>query len=388
MNDSSKTMLQKVEDETEKLKRLAHLLHEAGSATVFRCLQCIALTRRRAHHSSICLLFKLPGWADPEKSPLTLGNALERSSPSLTTRFSLAKALVSAVYQLHSASWMHRKISSGKILFFSRLYGSPESTTAALGAYDYRNPYLDGLKHSRATNFNSMRSGSTMSDQRLFLDFLRDIHRHPSYMLNKSLWEEPHRYHRFRHEYYSLGLVLLEIGLWLPLRDLDVAKTPEWHTLMESLETNVTGANVSTPGAGPLERLFMGTTRKQLEILPYDLRYGPSKWEAFVGSQAGSSDFSRRFIEALETAILDERMTCQSWQAVLSWEFRYPFHLFRQLAISCAERDLAATMGEKYQKLVLRCLKSDFGVQFDADESAWLHAFNWHAVREIEQCCV
>ncbi|KAK4163836.1 prion-inhibition and propagation-domain-containing protein [Cladorrhinum sp. PSN259] len=393
----------KFEKETEKVKRLAHLLHQAGSATVFRSLRCIAMTQREAHHSVVCLLFKLPGWADPDKEPLTLADALKRSSPSLTTRFSLAKALVSAVYQLHSASWMHRKISSRRILFFKRLHSSPDDPTAPTGSYDYRNPYLDLFKHSRARYFDPGQvpdSSSQTPDHRAFFSFLKDIYRHPSYMLKKAFWKKPHSYHQFRHEYYSVGLVLLEVGLWLTLTGLDLASTPLWDELMGSLSNNVVRLDTSAPGSPPSESdwprtdpgplgLWFTRSREQLERFPHICdNDDATKLKEFVSSQPCSSEFVRKFMEALERGIQDEQMDCQTLEAFYFWRRCYPYDVFRQLAISYAEMHLGTTMGEKYQKLVVRCLKSDFGVQLGADESAWLQAFNWHVVREIEQCCV
>jgi hypothetical protein len=45
-------------------------------------------------------------------------------------------------------------------------------------------------------------------------------------------------------------------------------------------------------------------------------------------------------------------------------------------------------MGEKYQAPVLKFLTTDFGLERMAPEESWLHASNWHVVKELEDCCV
>jgi hypothetical protein len=73
---------------------------------------------------------------------------------------------------------------------------------------------------------------------------------------------------------------------------------------------------------------------------------------------------------------------CQRWGRI------YPIEMVRQSAIRKAESHLAGCMGDKYQEIVLRCLRSDFGLSGAAPESEWLREFNWRVVRSIEQCCV
>jgi len=58
------------------------------------------------------------------------------------------------------------------------------------------------------------------------------------------------------------------------------------------------------------------------------------------------------------------------------------------VAISLVEKDLAIKIGEKYQKLVVMYLKSNFIPQPSELESAWLHAFNRHIMGEIKKCCI
>jgi serine/threonine protein kinase len=420
MVESEPEMVEKVGKETQKLRRLACLLHEAGSAIEYRAMRCIAMTERKKNQSSVALIFELPSWANPNKKPFTLGEALQGGAPSLTTRFSLAKALVSAIHKLHSVSWMHRKISSENVVFFQSLHGLPREVTAtsSAGSYDFRNPYLDGFKYSRAAHWlfdgKPFEQSSSGNDQyTLFLRFLKDAHQHPSYLFHKQYGTKKIYklkglqhcgYHRFRHEYYSLGLILLEIGLWLPLRNLDVVGSPRpgmladfWKTTDTETDTEADGSHVNK--WAPLETWFMKTRQDVAESWSSITKHKPT-WEAVKSSKADFPDHTRAFIEALSRAVQEEQiekimspLPDDKYEVDISnlgyhWEMSYPFEVLRQGAIVRAEKDLGNTMGEKYQKLVLRCLKSDFALDYGAPEAAWLHAFNWHVVREIEQCCV
>jgi hypothetical protein len=72
----------------------------------------------------------------------------------------------------------------------------------------------------------------------------------------------------------------------------------------------------------------------------------------------------------------------------MEWMETYSLHLVRQNAIRLARSRLGMLMGEKYQNVVLRCLRSDFSIPHNASEPEWLKAFNWLVVKEIEDCCV
>jgi hypothetical protein len=111
--------------------------------------------------------------------------------PTLTERLQLALAIAVAVHRWHCTGWVHQGINSHDILLFKK------HNQLRL---DYRFPFLGGFEFSRPGLAPSL--GQYVSD----LD--RDVYRHVER-------QGPSRNgHRKRHDLYSVGVVLLELGLW------------------------------------------------------------------------------------------------------------------------------------------------------------------------------
>jgi len=392
-------------DKMEELKSLAGLLHDAGSTSEYRAMRCIGMTDTDFRSVDVALIFELPGWANPTAAPLSLEAALrERPQfPSLTERFSLAKGLITAVYHLHSTSWMHKGISSVNIIFFQNI-NNPASR-----AYDFHNPFLEGFTHARQNSVGGSRiyvgsdpiQSYRRSDRSKWkrAEFLSRVYRHPAYLLHKAVQEPGYLCHRFRHEYYALGLVLLEIGLWRSLEHIPIiTQTLEEVGVFSDFHMDV----VERPMLFFVDEAIVDTSSDK--SIPVSVWYrhaaetihSPAFPLAPMGVSWSSvhdrdevSDLGRFFHDFLNTAVPEEDIQRQRARGLRrTWKELYIYELLRRDYIAHAEKELGNTMGEKYQKLVLRCLKGDFGLPPGAPESAWRHAFNWHVVREIEQCCV
>jgi serine/threonine protein kinase len=114
--------------------------------------------------------------------------------PDLGTIFGLAKELAFCLYALHSAGWYHKNLSSHSILVFS---SSPEElhrqiATAVLGGFNDSRPDASGI---------------TLGPK----DELKHYY-HPLYQTGTDF--------RRSFDYYSFGLVLLELGSWFPISQL------------------------------------------------------------------------------------------------------------------------------------------------------------------------
>ena len=130
--------------------------------------------------------------------------------PSLEDRLLLARRITSTLVKLHKASWLHKNISAFAIIFpISDASIIASSKSLAL-------PYLVGFNYSRPDDPKSFSSMSEYS-----LDVM-DYH-HPEYR-EKGIRVR----YRLEFDYYSLGLVLLEIGLWRSLKKMTKGK--ETHT--------------------------------------------------------------------------------------------------------------------------------------------------------------
>ena len=133
--------------------------------------------------------------------PRTLANVINvtmdiRNRPPLESRFGLAYKLTGSVIDCHKVGWIHKRISAHNVAFFP-LTSSPPTTWI-------QNAFIIGFNHSRPDDPKEFTSGPGMSRFQTY--------HHPDYEGGARFVAE--------FDLYSLGLVLMEIGLWRPLDDL------------------------------------------------------------------------------------------------------------------------------------------------------------------------
>ncbi|RAL15120.1 uncharacterized protein BO97DRAFT_421912 [Aspergillus homomorphus CBS 101889] len=116
--------------------------------------------------------------------------------PNLETRFRLAYDLLMAVLQLRSQNLVHGNINSSNVLIFPGLTTSNSNEVGL--TENLRRPYLTSFSHF---------SGSGPSSEPLS----SSMYRHPD---DKRSTDDDAAW---AYDLYSLGLVLLEIGLWNPI---------------------------------------------------------------------------------------------------------------------------------------------------------------------------
>ena len=118
--------------------------------------------------------------------------------PSLENRFRLALNASQSLHRLHAVNVLHRSFSSNNIVFFVEERSLTANNKIWKGPI-IRKPYLIGFHQNPSESL-------VESDS----DFAT-IYHHPQ-LGNKR--GDPYL---TSYDYYSLGLVLLEIGLWMPL---------------------------------------------------------------------------------------------------------------------------------------------------------------------------
>lgn len=117
---------------------------------------------------------------------LTLKSRTQR--PSLDQVFDTASELVSVVLTMHKANWLHKNISSYNMIFFPDRFNSiAEAMTS---------PYFIGFNYSRLNLETAFTQGPHQQLE----------YQHPEYL------HGPKRFCQ-EYEYYSVGLMLLELGL-------------------------------------------------------------------------------------------------------------------------------------------------------------------------------
>jgi hypothetical protein len=180
---------------------LAGLLH-FGKSSEYASLECLHWFHNpeRQHFG---LIFKIPQVYLSSSQPqwVSLVETIKKSTtrPTLGERFKIAISLARAISKWHSAGWVHQSVASHDILFF---YDPSQNRI------DYARPYLAGFEFSRPVADRSL--GRYV--ERKYLD--HDIYRHPDRLGTSQ------KTHTKEHDIYSLGVVLLEIGLWQVAPDM------------------------------------------------------------------------------------------------------------------------------------------------------------------------
>ena len=182
-----------------RIDRLAKALREASSKhdltprTGFLTLNCLGYFSEPLKHR-FGLKFELPSRHESSLEPMSLWRALKSGKKyrlPLQQRLSLAYQISKALLNWHMAGWHHQEISSRNILFFS---------TSTAPEPDFNTPYLCGFDFSRESGLIS-----TMRDSK---DMGFSVYRHPERQFDTT------SAHRLRHDIYSFGVVLLDLGLW------------------------------------------------------------------------------------------------------------------------------------------------------------------------------
>lgn len=184
-----------IEESVRRVEQLSSVLSSASDLN-FRSLPFLSWTHDKDNCKFI-LKFEIPSKYKPE-TWVSLFEVIKSSPrkkiprPTLEERLAMAFQLSKAVAQWHQAGWVHQSINSHDIFFF---YPVGEERL------DYSNPYLGGFEYARPSLAPSL--GSKVAD------INRDVYRHPDRQGSSR------KGHRKKHDLYSLGVVLSEIGLWM-----------------------------------------------------------------------------------------------------------------------------------------------------------------------------
>ncbi|KAI1441661.1 prion-inhibition and propagation-domain-containing protein [Annulohypoxylon stygium] len=116
--------------------------------------------------------------------------------PSLTVRLNMARKLVASLGYIHAMNWLHKGLRSDNILFL------------ASSDLDWSSFCLSGFDYSRPANPNEITEAP--NDDRK-----HDLYRHPEVQLDVP--RDGEYGYKAKHDVYSLGVILMEIGLWQPI---------------------------------------------------------------------------------------------------------------------------------------------------------------------------
>ncbi|KAK0616379.1 prion-inhibition and propagation-domain-containing protein [Immersiella caudata] len=193
------------QQQLSRLRGLAHLLnidHKPPYLQVPYCLGFVA----DEWHPRIGFVFEYGGYTPP----WSLQDVLISSAvPHVGDRFRLAHELCLSVCILHSAGWLHKGIRSENIIFSSPI--PPHAGAADAAALQLDNPLFLGFEYARPDVLGAFSETiDNPSPQAL-------LYRHP---LCVDAGGRPRSRFEPAHDVYSLGVVLLEIGLWCSVEAL------------------------------------------------------------------------------------------------------------------------------------------------------------------------
>lgn len=176
--------------QAKDLRELATKLSNV-EPSVFNILRCRGIIRSRDPRSTVpgfSMVFDTP--TNTTQRPQSLRHHLNRrTSHSLTDRFAFARQIANAISFVHTLGFVHKNVRPENFIEF-------DSSTSSLGTL-----YLIGYEHIRTADGRTYRQGDSA--------WTKDLYRHPD-----RQGVAPSEDYCMQHDIYSLGVCLLEIGLW------------------------------------------------------------------------------------------------------------------------------------------------------------------------------
>lgn len=173
------------------VRQLAHKLKQADSFA-FGLLSCRGVMRIKDSFSnsikSFDFVFSKPDGLDVLQS-LRQSLLSNTSNMSLNRRLRIAKEVVKGISYVHTFNFVHKNVRPESVLLFEDTTSSRCST------------FLVGFEGFRCADGPSAMLGD--------VDWHKNLYRHPS-----RQGEHPREYYKMQHDIYSLGVCLLEVGLW------------------------------------------------------------------------------------------------------------------------------------------------------------------------------
>lgn len=230
------------------VRDLARVLSKVDPA-LFGLLCCCGIIKVQddcaANITRFDLIYPIPHGLD-QKAPLSLRSLLSDQSRKypLDERFHLAVSLARSIVFLHSSRIVHKSISPENIIVLRH----PSSTSDTLG-----DTFLVGFERFRFADGRTYMSGDSFWEKNLY--------RHPG---RQGL--HPEEFYLMQHDIYSVGVVLLEIGLWSSF----VAYSEDKNTLTPGPELLISHLIESTDrrkAAAEIKTILVGLARSRLPEL-------------------------------------------------------------------------------------------------------------------------
>ena len=339
---------------------VAAILSKTPKPAKMRVLDCVGYVPNR-QSKSFSLIFRFPKDTASSTVPVSLqrllpsgpngwdrrqkGRAIPSSwtsKPGLQTRFAMASSLTQSFSLLQACGVLHKGIAPENIIFF-------QDNESASGIRDLSQPFLCGFTWSRlhgSDYISDHTQGPNLSSTSSLL------HSHPAYSFNHN-----QRYLKV-FDLYSLGLVLLQVGVWRRLADIADELFPSVKSMI-----NTVGFKLGE------------------------------------GAQSSASDewLQQNISEWQDQLVSRQQLVAQS-DGIASSD--NPRRGFQECLVKNLEKFLLPEMGEVYTRVVARCLTGDIAndgaaVEIvnqisDEDEPEYIlqDAIVKNIVEELDKCVV
>lgn len=162
-----------------------------SDATTFGFLQCKGFVSETSNFAfSLTLVFRHPpSYSNPRSFRDLLLN--DNGNRSISSRLNFAKQLAKSVSYVHAFNFVHKNIRPESLLVFETVTSGAQTS----------NLFLVGFENFRRDHGQTLRVADDLVE--------RNIYRHPS---RQGI--NPLENYTMHHDIYSLGVCLLEIGLW------------------------------------------------------------------------------------------------------------------------------------------------------------------------------
>lgn len=176
------------DDVMGQVRDLARILMHGEPSTLglLKCLGVLKIEVAAAAARQYQLMYMVPRNMG---QPATLRHLLLNTSPSLDAKFSLARAMARGVASVHAAGFVHKNIRPETVLALHEEGVSLPTT------------FLVGFERFRAAKSITTLTGDMI--------WHRNLYRHPM-----RQGRHPDEMYQMQHDIYSLGVCLLELGLW------------------------------------------------------------------------------------------------------------------------------------------------------------------------------
>ncbi|KAL2834002.1 hypothetical protein BJY01DRAFT_253288 [Aspergillus pseudoustus] len=175
---------------TDRVKQIVALLKMPNKPKSFRCPNCVGYFEEGT--DMFGFLYEKPNGTQLTPTSLLDLFSREKLRPSLGQRILLAYNLATTVLYLHAVDWMHKSLRSDNVLFFFADGEEIPCDSPTISGYDFARP-----------------SGGTT--EHVYSDPNHDVYRHPK--VNTREYE-------VSFDIYSLGIVLVEVAYWQPIRKI------------------------------------------------------------------------------------------------------------------------------------------------------------------------